>query len=62
MRIKLDLDQETTNRLVSIALVERRSAADQAAVILEQAIAEHVLPMLRLDPLEVEVAGVPEKA
>jgi hypothetical protein len=36
MRIRLDLDLETTKRLVAIALVERRSASDQAQVLLER--------------------------
>jgi hypothetical protein len=36
MRIRLDLDIETTKRLVAIALEERRSACDQAQVLLEE--------------------------
>jgi hypothetical protein len=38
MRIRLDLNIETTTRLVAIALAERRTAADQAQVILEEAL------------------------
>jgi hypothetical protein len=36
MRIRLDLDDDTTKRLVEVALAERRSASDQAQVLLEE--------------------------
>jgi hypothetical protein len=49
MRIRLDLDPKTTERLVAIALAERRSASLQAEVLLEWAVAQWTTPPLRAD-------------
>jgi hypothetical protein len=61
MRIRLDLDLETTKRLVAIALVERRSASDQAQVMLESLLGVRLSPMLQPESPEVEPIGVTEK-
>lgn len=61
-RLRLDIDTESYKRLMAIAVEQRRPIAWQAEVLLMQAIAEHFLPMLRPDPLEVEPVGVSEKS
>jgi hypothetical protein len=61
MRIRLDLDMETTKRLVTIALAERRSAADQAQVMLEEMLGVRPSPMLRPEAPEGAPAGLYEK-
>jgi hypothetical protein len=60
MRIRLDLNQETTKRLVTIALAERRSASDQAMVILEEALGLRPTVMPQGDQTEGELAGLSE--
>ena len=61
MRIRLDLDPETTKKLVAMALAERRSASDQAAVILEEALGLRISPMVRLEPPELTQRDLQEK-
>jgi hypothetical protein len=60
MRIRLDLNEETTKRLVTIALTERRSASDQAMVILEEALGLRPTVMPQGDQTEGELAGLSE--
>jgi hypothetical protein len=61
MRIKLDLDEQTTNRLVEIALAEKRPLAWQLEILVQQAMAQWAMPTLRNDVSAVEPAGVGEK-
>ena len=53
-RLRLDISEDRYDQLMEIAVQERRPVDWQAEVLLMQAIAEHFLPMLRHDPLEVE--------
>jgi hypothetical protein len=61
-KLRLELDAETFRRLMEIAVAERRPIGWQAEVLLSKAVAEYGSPALRPEPLEVESAGVAEKA
>jgi hypothetical protein len=64
MRIKLELDERTTSRLVEIALAEKRPVAWQLEILVQQAIAQWHTPVLRTDlsglntALEAEPVGM----
>jgi hypothetical protein len=60
-RLRLDIDTESYQRLLEIAVKQRRPIAWQAEVMLIQAIAEWYTPRLRSDQAEVESSGVQEK-
>jgi hypothetical protein len=60
-RLKLDIRQESYERLAAISVVERRPPDWQAEMILMRAIDEYFLPMLRPEPPDLTQAGPPEK-
>jgi hypothetical protein len=57
MRIHLELDEQTTSRLMQIALEERRSLAWQLELLVQRAVAEWFMPPLRENPPAREPAG-----
>jgi hypothetical protein len=60
-RLRLDIRNDSYERLIQIAVQERRPVDWQAEVILMRAIDEYFLPMLRLESAEVEPANVQEQ-
>jgi hypothetical protein len=58
MRIKLELDEQTTSRLMQIALAEKRPLSWQLEILVQQAVAQWFVPPLREDPSAGEPAGV----
>lgn len=57
-RLRLDIPKDRYERLMEIAVQERRPIDWQAEVILMRAIDEYFLPMLQSRPPERESAGV----
>jgi hypothetical protein len=60
-RLRLDIPEDRYERLMEIAVQERRPVDWQAEVLLMQAISEYFLPMLRPEPREVPSAGIDAK-
>jgi hypothetical protein len=60
-RLRLDIDQETYDRLIEIAIEEKRPIRWQAEVILAKAVADYFVPTLRSEPLDVPLAGIENK-
>jgi hypothetical protein len=61
MRIKLELDEQTTSRLMQIALTEKRPLSWQLEILVQQAVAQWFVPPLREDTSAGEPAGVQEQ-
>ncbi len=61
MRIKLELDEQTTRQLMQIALEERRPLSWQLEILVRQAVAQWFAPPLRQDPPAGEPAGVQQQ-
>jgi hypothetical protein len=61
MRIKLELDEHTTHRLVEIALAEKRPLSWQLEILVQQAVASYGLPMLRPEPCKGKPTEVQDK-
>jgi hypothetical protein len=61
-RLRLDISEDCYLQLLKIAVQERRPCDWQAEVLLERAIAEYAVPMLRPDAPDVERVLVQDKA
>ena len=59
-RLRLDISEDAYLQLIKIAVAARRPADWQAEVILEQAIAQYALPVLRPEWPTVESLSVGE--
>jgi hypothetical protein len=56
-RLRLDIDSESYQRLLELAVMERRPVAWQAEWLLIRAIAERWVPGLRPESPEMEAVG-----
>ena len=62
LKIRLDLDQESFERLAEIAVAERRPIGWQAEVLLRRAISDWFSPAIRGEPAADSPAGMRGKA